>query len=102
MTIPTKPLGIIKDLVEGVGLDVTYAYEDLIFIEHNAFILQMEENPEDIGVWFNTQSTEEDRPKILSQLQGQGKNLKLNVLQKGTFSMNGDGESEAIQIVFNQ
>ncbi len=101
MTVPLRPLGLAKDLIEAVGLDVTYVYDDLIFIEHNAFLLQMEEQGENIGVWFNTESTSADRPEITTKLKAAGKELSLKVSDKGTFSIARQGDDETFQIVFN-
>jgi hypothetical protein len=103
MTVPLRPLGLAKDLIEAVGLDVTYVYDDLIFIEHNAFLLQMEEKGENIGLWFNTESTPSNRPEITTQLKAAGKTLSLNVSLKGTFSITrqDDNDNETFQILFN-
>ena len=101
MTIPSRPLGVIKDLIESIGLDITYAYEDLIFIEHNAFLLQMAQEGTDLGIWFNTESNVEDRPNILAQLQQSGGTLGLDIDVKGTYTMEPQNEEESFRIVFN-
>lgn len=41
MPLPYRPLGYIREVVNQLGLEVTYIYEDLVYIEHNAFLLQM-------------------------------------------------------------
>lgn len=101
MTIPLRPLGVIKTLVEAVGLDVSYVYDDLVFIEHNAFLLQMsEEHGEDLGVWFNEDSTPGDRPLIFSRLQAESNKLSLQVHEKGIYSLQGDDSEESFQLKF--
>jgi hypothetical protein len=101
MNIPIRPLGLAKDLIEAVGLDLTYVYDDLIFIEHNAFLLQMEDKGEDLGIWFNTESTPADRPQIANQLQVAAQALSLNVHPRGTFSITRQDDDETFQILFN-
>ena len=98
MSIPIRPLGIIKDMVEAFGLDISYVYDDLIFIDHNAFLLQMGEKGEDIGVWFNSDSKPDDRPAILSRLQLEGARRSLVVCLKGAYAMNRQDNGETFQI----
>lgn len=38
--IPLMKLGVVKEIVEATGMGVSYAYEDLIFLDHNALLLQ--------------------------------------------------------------
>lgn len=38
--IPYRPLGLVKKVMESIGAEVSYAFEDLVFITHNHFLLQ--------------------------------------------------------------
>jgi DNA-binding IclR family transcriptional regulator len=38
-----KPLGQVKELVESLGMEISYAYEDLVFLQHNGFLLQFDD-----------------------------------------------------------
>lgn len=40
MGVPYRPLGLVKEALEQIGIEVSYAYEDLVFIQHNHFLLQ--------------------------------------------------------------
>lgn len=59
-----KPLGRVKDIVEAAGMTISYVYEDLVFIDHNAFLLQFTER---IG-WCCFMSTGRLVAKNLQQL----------------------------------
>jgi|GEM_PF-541944 len=37
-------LGIVKNIVEAAGMGISYAYEDLVFLDHNSLILQFTDN----------------------------------------------------------
>jgi len=101
MSIPLRPLGIIKDLVEAIGLDISYMYDDLLFIEHNAFLLQMSETDGAmLGLWFNEESTPGERPQILTNLQVEGRKLSLHIEEKGTYTLTGEEEGESFQLEF--
>lgn len=100
--IPLRPLGLVKNIVERLDLEVTYVYEDLVFIEHNAFLLQMgADHGEDLFVWFNEESTPDDRPQILLRLVEEGQNNGMRIQEKGTYSLTGEGEDDAIQLHFS-
>ena len=69
------------------GLDVTYAYEDLVYVEHNAFLLQMGEVGEIVNLYFNTESLADERDKITDRLRDEGLARQLKIIRKGLFSM---------------
>ena len=53
MSVPYRPLGLIMEAVELMGLEVTHAYEDLVFISHNAFLLRMGSEGQQVYLYFN-------------------------------------------------
>jgi hypothetical protein len=100
--IPLRPLGLVKNLVEAIGLDIAYLYDDLIFTEHNAFLLQMgAEKGEEIGVWFNEESAPADRPQLLVRLQEEGRRYGLQVQEKGSYSLADNDNGDGVDIRFN-
>lgn len=100
MTIPYRPLGLIKEMIDTVGLEVTYVYEDLVFIQHNAFLLQMGEQGEDIGVRFNTESTPQARIELIARLERAGSPLNLIITEQGLFQLSHEEGEENFQIEF--
>lgn len=50
-----RPLGKITALLADLGLEVTYAYDDLVFVQHSAFILQFTDDPEKLKLFINTE-----------------------------------------------
>lgn len=100
--IPYRPLGIIKTLLDSLGFQVTHCYEDLIFIEHNAFLLRMEEKGEEVSLFFNTDSNKEKRIEISEILTTKGSSLGLDISSKGTYTMTQNEENATIDISFNE
>jgi hypothetical protein len=100
MAIPLKPLGIIKDMLDGIGLQITYAYDDLIFVEHNAFLLQMGESGEDVRLYFNTDSSREKRDDITNLLKECGRQYKFLVDRKGTYAILQNDRKQELQLQF--
>lgn len=100
MTVPFRPIGYIREVVNAMGLEITHAYEDLVYIEHNAFLLQMGDSGEIVNLYFNTESLVEARDKIADQLSFEGQARQLKIIRKGLFSMRQKSDGENIEIQF--
>jgi len=51
-----KPLGKLKELVESVGMGVSYAYDDLVFLDHNGFLMQFGEDGRTVFIHTNSEA----------------------------------------------
>ncbi|GAK51095.1 hypothetical protein U14_02337 [Candidatus Moduliflexus flocculans] len=100
MSVPYRPLGYIREIVASLGLDVTYVYEDLVYVQHNAFLLQMGERGEDVFLYFNTESAPGERDAITEQLRKIGVTRQLQIQRKGTYTMTQIPDEENIRIEF--
>ncbi len=85
--VPFRPLGILKNLVENLGFDVTHCYEDLVFVQHNAFLLRMEEKGEQVSLVFNIESEIDKRNDITERFIIEGKVHNLIISCAGTYQM---------------
>ncbi len=79
---------------------MTHCYDDLIFIEHNAFLLQMGDEGEEVMVWFNTESEPDKRDEIFEALHQQGNLFGLQLIRKGEYALVPNEEEESLQIQF--
>ena len=86
MTIPYRPLGLIKELIDKTGLEITHVWEELVFIEHNQFLLMFGEKGEDVKLVFNTDSNEELHREIEEFFILEGKNLGLTIERGGAYT----------------
>ncbi len=98
MTVPLKPLGIIKEMLGNIGLEVTYAYDDLVFVEHNAFLLRMGKSGEDIRLYFNTNSSKDKRNDITNLLLECGRQYRFQIDRKGTYSIQQTEDQDEFQL----
>lgn len=98
--IPYRPLGLVKNLVEGLGFTISHCYEELVFIEHNAFLLRMEETGEKVSLFFNDESDTDKRPGIAEAIQQEGKKQQLEITQAGTYKMKANESDGTIAIEF--
>lgn len=55
-----RQLGKITAVLADLGLEVTYAYDDLVFVQHSAFMIQFTDDPKKLKLFINT----ECEPKV--------------------------------------
>lgn len=101
MSMPYRPLRIIVEIIKAMGLEVTYAYDDLGFIEHNAFLLRMGVKGEQVCLYFNEESDPDSRGEVTTQLAQQASPKGLQNLNSGTYVMK-SRENEQLDIHFNE
>ncbi len=99
-SIPIRPLGILKTLLESLGYQVTHCYEDLIFIEHNAFLFRMEEKGEEVSLFFNSESEPDKRAGIAETLADAGKHSRLTITRLGTYRLMPNAADNTLSLEF--
>ena len=64
-----KPLGIVTEIVESAGMGISYAYEDLVFLEHNAFLLEFTANDKELLIHINSEAEESEIKDSIARLK---------------------------------
>ena len=98
--IPFRPLGIIKTVVESLGYEVTHCYEDLLFFEHNAFLLRMEEKGEEVSIFFNQESEADKRAGIADAFMHAGNQYHLTITRMGTYKLTANAADNTLSLEF--
>lgn len=96
-----KPLGKITALLADLDLEVTYAYDDLVFVQECAFLIQFTADPEKMKLFINTDCV----PAVANEVAA---NIVLNFCEAG-FEVTPAGryfltpnENETLDISFEQ
>ncbi|HEY5652753.1 MAG TPA: hypothetical protein VIR63_00070 [Pontiella sp.] len=63
-----KPLGKITGILADLGLEVTYAYDDLVFIQHSAFLIQFMERPDALRLFTNWECNPTESNTIVTNI----------------------------------
>jgi len=101
MTIPFRPLSEVKMLLEEAGADVSYAYDDLVFVEHTAFLLQFDdEKPSNLKIYFNTDIDDKRAEAEYKKLLPFVEKHKMSLTASGKFSLKQKEEAEELDILF--
>ncbi|MCF6187313.1 MAG: hypothetical protein L3J49_07555 [Desulfobulbaceae bacterium] len=95
----TRELGLVREALSAAGMDISYAYEDLIFLEHNGFLLQFSDNPHQLAILINDQANEDELTIAIALLQAKGTELGLVFGHGGRYRLN-EADDGNIQIEF--
>jgi len=88
--------------MESLGFEITHCYEDLLFVEHNAFLLRMEEKGEEVSLLFNVDSDVDKRDEIAEIFSTRGKDHNLIIACSGTYQMTQNEADGTINLAFQE
>jgi hypothetical protein len=101
MSHPIKPLGIVRELVQSIGFDISYAYDDLVFSDHSIFILRFDDTyPDNLYLYFNSDCNVAEADTIRKQIIPAGKIMGLHITSTGLFKAEQREGKEEIEINF--
>ena len=89
---------IVKD---ATGLDILYAYQDLVFSEHGVILFQFD--ADDVNLlrcWVNTQCYESEKNKMLRSLKITAGLNDMKIDYQGKFEMTQKEDEEQIELNF--
>lgn len=97
-----RPLGIAKEIVEQLGLEVTHVYDDLVFVEHSAFLLQFDDaEPGRLKVYYNAECPPDAVAGLEIKLERAAREREFGIVHSGRFSFRPKEGEEAFEILFS-
>ena len=100
MTLAYRPLGVVKQLLEEIGLEITYAYEDLIFIRHNPILLQFGKAGDILFFYVNVETSEEEAGELFRGIQAKASGEGITLLHRGRYRLSeAEGENLSLEFV---
>lgn len=89
MDVKIRSLGEVIDIVKEMELEVTHAYEDLAFISHNSFLVQIPEvgGEKLFKLFFNKDCEENAIGGIVGQFAALAKKRGFKTENSGRFEM---------------
>ena len=95
-----KPLGKLKELVEAAGMGVSYAYEDLVFLDHNAFLLQFGDDGRTVFIHTNSEADTGETAEGVTHLKNAASEVTdIAFVDGGLYTLTQD-EDDSISIKF--
>ncbi len=99
MQHPLRPLGTIAQLLEELGHEVSYAYDDLVFVNDNDFLLQFENNGAVVNLFFNQSCLKSEADNIEQSIIPAADKKGLSIVKKGRYTLIGQA-NETLRIEF--
>jgi hypothetical protein len=94
-----RPLGKITALLADLGLEVTYAYDDLVFVQHSAFILQFTDDPAQLKLFINTECEPAEANTVASNIVLEFDKAGFTVMPVGRFFLTSN-ENQTLNVEF--
>jgi hypothetical protein len=83
---------------EATDLEIAYAYDDLVFPEHTAFLVQFDaESDKKLYCYFHVDCLPDSKIEILDRLTRSFKTRGCDLVSNGLFSLNQKGEEIEIR-----
>ncbi len=94
-----KNLDAVRFIVqEATGLEITYAYEDLVFPEHLAFLIQFDEkNPNNFFCYFHSDCNPDEKEKIYKEMSAVTLRNRMTLEYRGLFNFEQKGAEVEIR-----
>lgn len=82
------PVGKVMNWLEAAGFTVSYLYEDLVFIESNAFLIHFDlSDPPEIQILTNTECNSEKSSELVTLLLEEATRHKIEPVKGGKFTL---------------
>ena len=94
-----KQLGVVKDIVESAGMGISYAYDDLVFINHNALLLQFMDKKSELVIHVNSEADESAIQGDIIRLKAEATAKKMSLRDGIKYTLS-QGDDENIRLEF--
>nr|WP_321453772.1 hypothetical protein [uncultured Carboxylicivirga sp.] len=96
-----KPLEVVQDMLNYIGLEPTYAHEDLIFVEQNNFLIRLSlEDPDVLYLHFNKKCDPAEAKLIKQNLRIVAVRDGVKLMQDNTFSIVPNSDKSGFEVSF--
>lgn len=101
MNTELKPYAKVNDIIEAVELHITYEYDDLVFVEHNPFIIRFDlDEPSRIYLHFNVDCEPEAVESLSAALIANAKQRGLDLFVDKKYTMVPKEENDELELHF--
>lgn len=95
MTQSLPPVGKVMNWLEAAGFTVSYFYEDLVFVESNAFLIRFgESDPPEIQIHINSECDSEKSSELEILLLEEATKHEIKPVSAGRFTLSQKNDEE--------
>ena len=89
-----RKLGIVREIVESIGMEISHVYEDLVFLNHNGFLLRFSDNDNSVYVHRNCEAEEQALEGALAILIDAATRQDMTFVEGVAYTISQAGEEE--------
>jgi len=97
-----RPLGKVKELVEAAGMGISYAYDDLVFLDNNDFLMQFSDDSKIVFIHRNSDADADEAAEGVSRLKKAASAADDIEIVDGVFYTLAQVEDYSISIKFHE
>ena len=94
-----RKLGVVREIVESIGMEISHVYEDLVFLNHNGFLLRFTDKDNSICMHRNCEAEEQALEDALAILADAATRQGMTFVQDVPYAVSQTGEEE-LRIAF--
>jgi len=96
----TRELGLVREVLEGAGMELSYAYDDLVFVGHNGFLLQFTDWQRELLIHTNVEAKADEMAGAIGMLQQKASDVGLVFSLGKQYRITPSSGGESIQLEF--
>lgn len=102
MSLNYRPLEYVMEILESVGLPVSYSYDDLVFVENNSLLVKFnDDNEKQLLLYFNTDLDPDVAVKLEFTLMNAALDKGFQFINSGTYKVREKkNATEELELVF--
>lgn len=101
MNIEPRALPLAEQIINATGLQLTYPFDDLVFVENNPFLLRFNDKvPSEMYLHFNIDCIKEDALRLEQEMEMKAYKLGISLVKGLTYTMQQKENTEEIELKF--
>jgi glycerol kinase len=89
-----RKLGVVKEIVEEAGMGISHVYEDLVFLDHNAMLLQFTNDSSKLLLRINREADQETAASGAALLKQAALAREMQFMDSGSYALAQDGPEQ--------
>ncbi len=97
-----RKLGVVREIIEAAGMGISHAYDDFVFLDHNAFLLQFTDEQDKLLLHSNHEADKDAIKDTIAKLKGVARAHAMTFIDGCDYSLSpADDENLRLEFMTN-
>ncbi len=97
-----RKLGVVREIIETAGMGISHAYDDLVFLDHNAFLLQFTDEHDKLLLHSNHEADKAATKDAIAKLKEVARGHAMTFIDGCDYSLSrADDENLRLEFMTN-